>query len=316
MNGFSAKLDDHGLALTRGAATVLQINVGKLCNQTCVHCHVGAGPRREEIMTAETADRIIAWIMEHRPRTVDITGGAPELCPEFRRLLTASREAGAHVMVRCNLTVIHEPGQGDLPEFYASHGIEVVASLPCYLQENVDKQRGAGAYEGSIAALRLLNAQGYGTRLPLTLVYNPVGASLPPPQPGLEAAYRDELRKRFDIEFTRLICITNVPITRFESYLKATGQYHDYSALLYRSFNPDTVSALMCRDTINVGWEGELYDCDFNQMLDLPMGRRPATLICGTSSPADMDGESVIRTGSHCFGCTAGAGSSCGGVLA
>ena len=315
MISFSRVLDDHRLDLRRARATVLQVNVGKLCNQTCVHCHVGAGPGRKEIMTAGTADRVIAWIERHRPGTVDLTGGAPELCPEFRRLAVASRRAGAHVLVRCNLTVIFEPGQEDLPEFYREHRLECVASLPCYLEENVDTQRGAGAFEGSIRALRRFNELGYGIDddLRLSLVYNPVGPTLPPDQKQLEDAYRAELRRRYGIEFHRLLTITNLPITRFRVFLEKTGALEAYRRLLFESFNPATVDGLMCRDTINVGWEGDLYDCDFNQMLDMPMGGRRRFLW--EVEPRDLEGERVA-TGPHCFGCTAGHGSSCGGALA
>jgi radical SAM/Cys-rich protein len=315
VKAFPEVLDEHGLALRRGMPRVLQVNVGKLCNQTCVHCHVGAGPGRREVMSAATADRVIAWVARHRPALVDITGGAPELCPEFRRLAIAARRAGARVMVRCNLTVLFEPGQEDLADFYREHGLEVVASLPCYLEDNVDRQRGEGVYVKSIEALRRLNALGYGIRedLPLTLVYNPVGPSIAPEQAGLEQAYRTELRVRFGLEFTALICITNLPITRFKQCLTRSGQLESYRRLLFDHFNPATVDGLMCRDTINVGWEGDLFDCDFNQMLDIPMGGGPRRYLW------DLDPDTLagapVATGSHCFGCTAGHGSGCGGAL-
>ena len=316
MTTFSNVLTRHRLRLRRGRAQILQINVGKLCNQTCVHCHVGAGPDRTEIMTAATARRIIDWMREHPPETVDITGGAPELCPEFRPLVQAAREFGAHVMVRCNLTVIFENGQSDLPEFFRDHGVEVIASLPCYSEKNVDMQRGRGVFDKSIDALKRLNALGYGIeeRLPLTLVYNPVGPNIAPAQGPLEDAYRKELRAQFGIEFTGLVAITNIPITRFKKFLEATGCAEEYQQLLIDSFNPATIDGLMCRDTINVGWEGDLFDCDFNQMIDLPMGSRPRRFLWDIV-PRDLDGE-PIATGSHCFGCTAGHGSSCGGALA
>jgi radical SAM/Cys-rich protein len=315
MRRFANVLAEHGLRLERTRPRVLQINVGKLCNQTCVHCHVGAGPRRKEIMSPRTADRVIAWMRAHRPTTVDLTGGAPELCPEFRRLVVAARASGVHVTVRCNLTVIFEPGQQDLPEFYRDRGVEVIASLPCYLEENVDKQRGAGVYRKSIDALRRFNAVGYGLRpeLVLTLVYNPVGPSVAPAQGPLEEAYRSELRRRFGIEFSRLVCLTNLPITRFKRYLKSNGQLEAYQKLLVESFNPATVDGLMCRDTINVGWNGEVFDCDFNQMVALPMGVH-GTRYLWEIEPGDLDGD-AIATGGHCFGCTAGSGSSCGGAL-
>lgn len=315
---FANVLRENGIQLRRVRPKVLQLNLGKLCNQTCIHCHVGAGPGRREVMTAEVADRCIAWMTRHRPAVVDLTGGAPELCPGFRRLAVAGREIGAHVLVRCNLTVIFEPGQTDLPEFYRENGLELVCSLPCYAPKNVDFQRGEGVFEKSIRALRRFNALGYGRRddLVLNLVYNPVGPSLPPPQPALEEAYRTELREKYGIEFHRLYCLTNLPVTRFALWLEQTGHLEEYHRLLRENFNPATVESLMCRDTINVGWQGEVYDCDFNQMLDLPMG--------GNGTPHrylwDIDPDALpgapIATGTHCFGCTAGAGSSCSGVLA
>ena len=315
MKSFDQVLKTSDLALRRTPARVLQINVGKLCNMACIHCHVDAGPGRKEIMTPEVADRIIGWMQRHRPKFVDITGGAPEMCSEFRRLVSAAKEAGAHVMVRCNLTVIFEPGQTDLPEFYRDHELELIASLPCYLEENVDRQRGVGAFDGSIRALKRFNEIGYGIEphLPLTLVYNPVGATLPPEERGLEATYKQQLRDRFGIEFHRLICITNVVVTRFELFLQRTGQLESYRELLFQNFNPATVDGLMCHDTINVGWQGDLFDCDFNQMLDLPLGRKSRRFLWDTA-PGDFTGERVA-TGQHCFGCTAGAGSSCGGTL-
>jgi len=312
---FRGVLDSHGLELRRGAARVLQVNVGKLCNQTCIHCHVGAGPGRREVMTRETADRVIAWIERHRPPVVDITGGAPELCPEFRRLVRAARATGASVLVRCNLTVIFEEGQADLPAFYREHGVELVCSMPCYSAENVDRQRGDGVFDKSIRALQLLNREGFGREpgLVLTLVYNPLGPSLPPGQKSLEKAYKRELKSHFDIDFDRLICLANLPGTRFELWLKQTGELEEYRRLLFENFNPATVDGLMCRDTISVGWEGDLFDCDFNQMLDLTMGRRPRRYLWDLD-PAAIEDER-IATGLHCFGCTAGAGSSCDGSI-
>ncbi|MHC4448772.1 MAG: arsenosugar biosynthesis radical SAM (seleno)protein ArsS [Planctomycetota bacterium] len=312
---FRAVLENHGLDLRRTRARVLQINVGKLCNQTCIHCHVGAGPGRKEVMSAATADRVIDWMEQHKPTVVDITGGAPELCSEFRRLTVAARSVGAQVLVRCNLTVIFEEGHADLPEFYADNEVELVCSLPCYSADNVDKQRGDGVFDKSIRALQIFNEHDYGRdpRLVLTLVYNPVGPSLPPDQDTLEAAYKRELKAHFDIEFDRLLCITNLPVTRFALWLKQTGHLEEYHQLLFESFNPATVDGLMCRDTINVGWEGDLYDCDFNQMLELSMGRRPRRFLWEVE-PGELEGER-IATGRHCFGCTAGHGSSCGGTI-
>jgi radical SAM/Cys-rich protein len=312
---FPQVLREHGLDLRRMETRVLQLNLGRLCNQTCTHCHVGAGPARTEIMSRGVADRVIAWMRLHRPPTVDLTGGAPELCPEFRRLAVAARDAGAHVTVRTNLTVFFEPGHGDLPEFFRDHGIEAIASLPCYGPKNVDLQRGEGVFEKSIRALRRLNELGYGREpdLPLLLVYNPLGATLPPDQGALEAKYRSELRARYGIEFTRLLCLANLPITRFEAFLRRTGALDAYRDLLLKSFNPATVEGLMCRSTINVGHEGELFDCDFNQMVGLRLSGGPRRFLWDIA-PGEIEGAR-IATGPHCFGCTAGRGSSCGGSL-
>jgi len=312
---FGQVLHRHGLELRRGRLEILQVNVGKLCNQTCMHCHVGAGPGRSEIMSAETADRVLAWIERHRPGTVDLTGGAPELCPEFRRLAAGARATGARVLVRCNLTILLEPGQEDLGAFYREHRLDVIASLPCYLEENVDGQRGEGVYRKSIEALRRLNALGYGIEdeYRLDLIYNPTGPSVAPAQGPLEQAYKRELFERFGLRFHRLYCLTNLPITRFKLYLQRTGQLESYHRLLLESFNPATVAGLMCRDTLSVGWQGDLFDCDFNQMLDLPLGGVPRRFLWDVD-PDGIEGEPV-PTGAHCFGCTAGAGSSCGGAL-
>jgi radical SAM/Cys-rich protein len=313
---FAGVLRQHGLELRRGVSRVLQLNLGKLCNQTCSHCHVGAGPGRREIMTPEVADRIISWMERFRPETVDLTGGAPELCPEFRRLAVAAKATDAHVMVRCNLTVIFEPGQEDLPEFYREHRLELVCSLPCYLEENVDLQRGEGVFADSIRALGRFNELGYGKRedLQLTLVYNPVGAALPPDQGDLELAYRLQLKERHGIEFHRLLCLANLPVTRFRTWLERSGQLDSYLQLLFESFNPATVEGLMCRDTINVGFEGDLFDCDFNQMVGMTMAARPRRYLWEIE-PDDLAQEPIATAG-HCFGCTAGHGSGCGGALA
>jgi radical SAM/Cys-rich protein len=312
---FRSVLEDHGADLRRAGARVLQINVGKLCNQTCIHCHVGAGPGRREVMSDETADKVIAWMERWKPPVVDITGGAPELCPAFRRLVSAARRIGARVLVRCNLTVVFEEGQADLPDFYAEQGVELVCSLPCYSEGNVDAQRGDGVFDKSIRALRIFNEKGYGhdPERVLTLVYNPLGPSLPPAQAPLEAAYKRELREQFGIAFDRLLCMTNLPITRFELWLRQTGELEEYRRLLFENFNPATVDGLMCRDTISVGWQGDLFDCDFNQMLDLAMGSRPRRYLWDVD-PGTLVGER-IAIGRHCFGCTAGAGSSCGGTI-
>ncbi len=302
--------------LRRTELTTLQINVGKYCNQTCAHCHVGAGPHRKEAMTEETANRIIAWLEAAPIPKVDITGGAPELNPHFRRIVTRARARGRHVMVRSNLTVVFEPGEEDLIDFYRENRVELVCSLPCYLEDNVDTQRGDGVFEKSISALQALNEAGFGPpgELALNLVYNPVGDHLPPPQEALEAEYKRELLRRYGIRFHHLYTITNMPITRFAGFLKAHGKLDSYMALLRESYNPDTLSALMCRNLISVGWEGTLYDCDFNQMLDMRLGNgKPLKLWDVT--PEDLLGRDILL-GDHCFGCTAGTGSSCGGSLA
>jgi radical SAM/Cys-rich protein len=315
---FDATLAHHGLgALSRKSPTTLQVNVGKLCNQACHHCHVDAGPRRTERMTRETAKRVVEVIAASaRVETVDITGGAPELNPNFAMLVERARALGRKVIVRCNLTVTLEPGMEWLVEFYRRAGVELVCSLPCYTAENTDRQRGAGVFDKSIAAMRQLNAAGFGRgELRLDLVYNPIGASLPPPQAELETQYRGELARNFGIVFDRLLTITNMPIARFANQLNSTGSYSAYMGLLVNHFNPATVDALMCRDLVSVGWDGRFYDCDFNQMLEIPLGGRAASTIWDVDDVGTLAGAR-IATGSHCFGCTAGAGSSCGGAIA
>lgn len=314
MNRFQQKLAEHAVPLSRGTFQTLQINVGRKCNQTCTHCHVDAGPHRTEMMDAETARRVGAWIVAHQPATVDITGGAPELSEHFDYFVETARSVGAHVIDRNNLTIIETKSHAYLPEFLAKHGVEVVASLPCYLEENVDEQRGDGVFAKSLRALRKLNAVGYGTTLPLTLVYNPIGPKLPPDQAELEADYRGELAKRHGIVFTRLFTITNLPIARFAADLRRHGQWDAYLDLLANSFNPATVDGLMCRSTLNVGWRGEVFDCDFNQMLGMQL-RNGRELFLWDVTPQSI-GRHPILTANHCLGCTAGAGSSCGGALA
>ncbi len=316
---FPAALQSSGLApLTAAQVTWLQVNVGKVCNQACQHCHVGAGPKRTESMTSATADRLIR-LMQASPHLeiLDLTGGAPELNPSFRTLVRAATELNLRVIDRCNLSVLFEPDQEDLVPFLAEHRVEVVASLPCYLEDNVDKQRGKGAFDLSIAALRQLNKVGYGhseSHLVLDLVYNPVGAHLPPEQAGLQETYRRELRDRFGIEFSRLITITNMPIQRFRDGLERDGTLQDYEELLHSNFNADTVEGLMCRNLISVGWNGQLYDCDFNQMLDLQVELPKPTHIDDLFDLEQLDGR-LIKTASHCYGCTAGSGSSCAGSI-
>ena len=313
MNRFAEKLSHHGLNLRRATLQTLQINVGRKCNQACHHCHVDAAPWRTEMMPADIARRVGEWIREHRPPVVDITGGAPELSEHFRYFVETAREAGCHVIDRNNLTIIETEAFAWLPEYLAKHEVEVVASLPCYSAGNVDAQRGDGVFAKSISALKKLNAVGYGTRLPLSLVYNPLGAKLPPPQAELEAEYKVELRQRFGIEFTRLFTITNQPIARFAEDLRAHGQWDAYLELLATSFNPATVEGLMCRSTISIGWLGEVFDCDFNQMLKMQM-RNGKPLHLWDVTPARLE-NSEIQTGGHCLACTAGSGSSCTGAL-
>jgi radical SAM/Cys-rich protein len=319
---FDATLAANGcVPLSRAIVTTLQVNVGKLCNMACHHCHVDAGPKRTEVMTRDVVDQILR-VLEASPEvaTVDITGGAPELNPSFRYLVTEARRRGRDVIDRCNLSVLFEPGQSDLADFFARHGVRVVASLPCYTAENVDAQRGRGAFEKSVTALLLLNAIGYGQPgwpLELDLVYNPGGPFLPPSQASLEARYRRELATHFGISFHRLLTIANMPIARFAHALEREGKHDAYVSLLVNHFNPGTVPGLMCRSLVSVAWDGKLHDCDFNQMLELPLGLRgagAATTIWGVSDLGALRGTR-IRTGTHCFGCTAGAGSSCSGAV-
>jgi radical SAM/Cys-rich protein len=313
MNRFEEKLSGHGLALRRARLQTLQINVGRKCNQACRHCHVDAGPWRTEMVAQNVAHRIGEWIRQFQPEIVDVTGGAPELSEFFRYFVETARGVGSHVIDRCNLTIIEEADYGDLPEYLAKQEVEVIASLPCYTAENVAKQRGAGVFEKSISALRKLNGVGYGTRLPLNLVYNPVGPKLPPPQAELEADYKEVLQSEFGIRFNNLYTITNQPIARFAEDLRRQGKTEEYMSLLATSFNPVTVDGLMCRTTLSVGWMGEVYDCDFNQMLSMQM-RNGRPLYLWDVTPELLKGWAV-RTGDHCLACTAGCGSSCGGAL-
>ncbi len=313
---FSQHLRAQGLApLRRAQLAELQVNLGRLCNQACAHCHVDAGPKRTEVMRWETMLRVLDWARQAKINRVDLTGGAPELNPSFRRFVDAFITVGAAVTVRCNLTVLLEPGQEDLASWYAARRVRLVCSLPCYGRENVDAQRGRGVFDKSIAALQALNACGYGEaqELTLDLVYNPVGASLPPPQAKLEADYKQRLLADFGIRFSRLLTITNLPINRFAHYLERSGQREAYQQLLIENFNPTTIPGLMCRHLLSVDWLGQVYDCDFNQMLDLPLAGRSHRYLWDIDART-LEG-SAIGVGTHCFGCTAGAGSSCGGAL-
>ncbi len=320
MNRFAGRFAQDDISLRRTRTEILQVNVGKLCNLTCVHCHVNAGPKRKEIMTRQTIDRIVDWLEKTDIPTVDLTGGAPEMIPDFRYFIQriGALQLPRHVIDRCNLAILLERGYEDLSEFLAMNKAEIIASMPCYSPENVNAQRGEGVFEGSIAALRLLNSLGYGinSELPLHLVYNPVGAFLPPSQAKLEADYKRELAAHFGIVFNKLYTITNLPIGRFASYLRRNDKLDDYMRLLIDAFNPATIDGLMCRNTISVGWRGEVYDCDFNQQLGMQWsgngGSKP--LFLWDIDPDSLD-DREIMTGDHCFGCTAGAGSSCGGAI-
>ncbi|HET8647819.1 MAG TPA: arsenosugar biosynthesis radical SAM (seleno)protein ArsS, partial [Vicinamibacteria bacterium] len=312
---FQERLRSAGGELRAGRPTTLQVNVGKKCNQACRHCHVDASPQRTESMADEVVDACLDVLARHPGlATLDITGGAPELHPRFRDMAERAAGLGREVIVRHNLTVQFEPGQDDLPEWFAAQGCHVVCSLPHYTAEATDRQRGRGVYEASIAALTRLNAAGYGTGngLRLDLIANPVGAFLPPPQEDLERDCRQHLWQAHGVRFDRLLTLANMPIARFARWLRQSGTYEGYMKRLEEAFNPGTVPSLMCRTLVSVSWEGLLYDCDFNQMLDLRLGR-PATIH--DFDLAALSGR-AIATGEHCFGCTAGAGSSCGGALA
>ena len=307
-------------ALRRRAVETLQVNLGYTCNQSCVHCHVNAGPNRKEQMDRATVERVLDVLVAKRIRTLDLTGGAPELNPHFRDLVAQARARGVHVIDRCNLTILSEPGQEALAGFLAAQGVEVVASLPCYLEDNVDRQRGAGVFDRSVRALQALNALGYGRdeRLPLSLVYNPQGPVLPPPQAGLEADYRRILGERFGIVFTRLYALANMPIARFGSTLVSKGQLREYMGKLRAAHRPENVDQVMCRTLVSVDWQGFLYDCDFNQMLGLHLhetGQRHGRLHLDDWLEMDLEGNPIV-VADHCYGCTAGQGSSCGGALA
>jgi radical SAM/Cys-rich protein len=319
MNRFSDRLEAEDLELRRAKAEILQVNVGKLCNLTCMHCHVNAGPKRKEIMTRKTIDHIVDWLAKNDIPIVDLTGGAPEMIPDFRYFIerVEALEKPRHIIDRCNLTILIDPAHEDLPQFLAKHRVEIIASMPCYTPQNVNAQRGEGVFEGSIAALQLLNSLGYGIEpeLPLHLVYNPVGAFLPGPQPELESDYKRELKEHFGVVFNKLYSITNMPIGRFAAFLRHTHQLKEYMELLVNAFNPITIDGLMCRNMISVGWRGEVYDCDFNQQLDMQwQNADESRLFLWDIDPDKIDNREIM-TGDHCFGCTAGAGSSCGGAI-
>jgi radical SAM/Cys-rich protein len=296
---------------------VLQVNLGRYCNLACIHCHVEAGPTRTEMMSRENVDAVLRFLGDTTIATLDITGGAPELHPDFDYLVESARALGRQVIDRCNLTVIFEPGKEYLPKFFRRQRVELVCSLPCYSVDNVDKQRGKGTFDGSIRALQILNGLGFGrpdSGLVLNLVYNPVEPHLPPPQEKLEQDYKRILHDEFGIVFNRLFCLTNMPITRYATHLKLRREYEPYMQLLERSFNASTVDQVMCRNLISVGWDGGIYDCDFNQMLDLPLTEGEKRLHIASVTLDQLTGP-AITVGDHCYACTAGSGSSCGGTL-
>jgi radical SAM/Cys-rich protein len=304
-------------AIKRRGVETLQVNLGYRCNQQCQHCHVNAGPNRKEVMTAAVIDDVMAFIEQRKPVVLDLTGGAPELHPQFRELVGFARSRGVHVLDRCNLTVLFESDQQGLAEFLTDHRVEIIASMPCYLEENVDAQRGKGVFGKSIEGLRLLNGLGYGIDddKRLNLVYNPQSAVLPPAQVELEAQYKEQLQTHFGLYFHQLFTITNMPIKRFGSMLLSKGEFHQYMALLKEAYQRENLGDLMCRDLISVDWQGYVYDCDFNQMLGLPFGQKSTGVHLSDLMQMDFAGM-PITIADHCYGCTAGQGSSCGGALA
>lgn len=315
---FDEQLKAHGIPLlVRNKLATLQINVGKVCNQTCTHCHVDAGPDRRESMSHTTAREVVEFLTRSKVATLDITGGAPEMNPNFRMIVEKATELGKQVIDRCNLTILLANGFTDLPEFLARHQVNIVASLPCYLEENCDAQRGDGVFVKSIAAIRKLNELGYGqpnSPLRLDLVYNPTGLGLPPEQQSLQAAYKQELGHRYAIQFNQLFTITNMPVIRFLDDLLRREKYEEYVTKLVQSFNPSTVDNLMCRSLVSVDWNGHLYDCDFNQMLDMAITDQSRKLHISELTDELLFDQS-IRVANHCYGCTAGCGSSCTGSI-
>ena len=303
--------------ISRGKLDTLQVNLGYLCNQSCLHCHVNAGPKRKEIMQQDTIEDVLRFLRDNKIRKLDLTGGAPELNPHFRYLVGEARAIGVHVIDRCNLSVLHEPAQEDTADFLAQHQVEIVASLPCYLEENVDAQRGDGVFHHSIAAIRLLNKTGYGlanTGLELNLMYNPLGPVLPPPQCQLEQDYKRELKHRYNVSFNHLFTLTNMPIKRFGSTLISRGEFDNYMDLLKSAYQESNLDTVMCRNLVSVDWQGTIYDCDFNQMLDLPLINAGKKQNIRDLQSESLPGNSIMIA-DHCYGCTAGQGSSCGGAL-
>jgi radical SAM/Cys-rich protein len=318
MEPFAQRIHLSGKDFNRRGIDVLQVNMGKYCNLACTHCHVESGPNRTELMSRETVDAVLRFLGRTNIPTVDITGGAPELNPTFDYLVESAVGLGRHVMDRCNLTVIFEPGKDYLPQFFKRHRVELVCSLPCYSEENVDRQRGKGTFELSIQALQIFNKLGYGQSescLVLNLVYNPVGPHLPPPQDQLEQDYKGILKEQFGIVFNRLYCLSNMPITRYATHLKLRGEYDCYVELLEMNFNAWTLDQVMCRNLVSIGYEGSVYDCDFNQMLDLPIRDAEGKALNISTLSVDQVQHLPVTVGNHCYACTAGSGSSCGGAL-
>jgi len=302
--------------IKRAQLETLQVNLGYLCNQQCLHCHVDASPRRKEIMDAETIDCVLEFLKQNNIKALDLTGGAPEMNPDFFSLVKQARDMGVHVIDRCNLTILLEPGYEETAKFLAENKVEVVASMPCYLEENVDAQRGKGVFNSSIEGLKLLNQLGYGVdeELQLNLVYNPQGIDLPPSQEVLEPAYKKELQQRFGISFNHIYTITNMPIKRFGSTLISKGLFDEYMQVLKTSYSKQNLAGVMCRTTLSVDWQGYVYDCDFNQMLDLNAGMSSEKTHLNDLLNKDLSGQDIAIM-DHCYGCTAGQGSSCGGAL-
>jgi len=313
-------------AIKRGVTDTLQVNLGYLCNLSCTHCHVNAGPTRTELMSKDSIDEVLAYIDNHAIHTLDLTGGAPEMNPHFKYVVTEAKKRNVQVIDRCNLTILQEPGYENMATFLAENKVTIIASLPCYAEQNVNEQRGKGVFQESIDALKKLNALGYGRQdsLTLDLVYNPNGAFLPPNQQILEKDYKTGLFDEHGVEFNQLLTITNMPISRFGGMLLAKGKYHEYMQLLKDNFSEDNLSSLMCKSLISIDWEGYVYDCDFNQMLEMPLEYHSTQLSTIASDKTrthlrdllddDMRGKPIV-TGEHCYGCTAGQGSSCGGAL-
>jgi radical SAM/Cys-rich protein len=318
MKPFAERVHLNGQRLRRRAVDVLQVNLGRYCNLACIHCHVESGPTRTEMMSRETVEAVLHFLAGTEIPTLDITGGAPELHRDFDYLVESARKLNRHVMDRCNLTVIFEPGKDYLPEFFKCHQVELVCSLPCYSAENVDKQRGKGTFEASIRALQIFNEAGYGepeSGLILNLVYNPVEPHLPPPQEKLQEDYKRTLGEQFGIVFNHLLCLSNMPITRYATHLKLRGEYERYVELLQTNFNAATLDRVMCRNLISIGWDGFVYDCDFNQMLKLPVRGPDGKALEISSLSIEQVLNRSITVGDHCYACTAGSGSSCGGAL-